>query len=460
MIPVAPPPPVLGCVLQKREKNRGGEKNREKWKTGKNPLSDVTKCCFSLLLLSFLSFLSPLGLPLQVITPLSSLFLPVPPGLSGSTTLINLRFFFEDFFVVGGTRNSQDHPSPMIEPTTDIVAVVVPEPPEAALTPEQRLWNACLVHATRDVGLLLREHPDVDVNWGHPGSFLNTPLHLCSSDENADIIRQLLAHPQIDVNRKNMGGWSPLLWACKDGRLGSVVALLLDRRVDVNSANIEGATAVWLCAFRGWADIARWLVVTHFEDLDVGIKTNGSHLAFPNTSSVEISQRDDERHFWDSDSAWWHRIKGRGDVQSLLLRFCHDRRLAAFEARLDLGMRGKHCNDCRLFAASHSLNCDSDAGVAKVFSLAVLLSDGYLRPRVPPWGGRGVHASAATKFYAIVERLPIELQMVICHLAVSSNRVVVLGSDSDLGFKHCLRLYAEEDEEIKSKREFFGCVVS
>lgn len=227
----------------------------------------------------------------------------------------------------------------MIEPTT-ILAAVAPEGAEAIPTPEQFLWNACLVHSARDVERLLKEEPGINVNWGNPGSFLNTPLHLCSSDENTDIIRLLLAHPKIDVNRKNAGGWSPLLWACKDGRLDSVVTLLRDPRVDVNSANIEGATSVWLCAFRGWADIARWLVVTHGEHLDVGIKTNESHLAHPNTSSLEISQRDDPKQFWDNDSTWWHRIKGRREVQSLLLRFCLDRKLATFEARLELAHKG------------------------------------------------------------------------------------------------------------------------
>ena len=205
----------------------------------------------------------------------------------------------------------------------------------------------------------MKEDLTVDVNWGNPSSYRNTALHLCAAEENLWLLALLLAHPKIDVNKKNAGGWTPLLWACKDGRLESVVVLLKDPRVDVNMVNLEGVTALWLTAFRGWSEIARWLVVCRSAELDLSLSTNDLHLAYPNTSALDIARRDDGKQFWDNDSTWWMRTKGRRDVQALLTRFVLDKELTTFEARLELALKGKlkqqqtattiRSNTCQLF---------------------------------------------------------------------------------------------------------------
>lgn len=95
-----------------------------------------------------------------------------------------------------------------------------------------------------------------------------------------------------------------------------------------------------------------------------------------------------------------------------------------------------------------------------MFSLVVLRTDGYLRARPVPWnGGKGLQASMALRFHSIVERLPMELQMVVCHRAYHSSRSVVLSCEAEMAFRHSLKLYAEEEELAKAKKDSFGCVI-
>ena len=74
-----------------------------------------------------------------------------------------------------------------------------------------------------------------------------------------------------------------------------------------------------------------------------------------------------------------------------------------------------------------------DALAAELFAVVVFLSDDLLQPR--PALATIIAASAATRFFAITSKLPMELQMILCHRVVGSMKQNILYKDSEVAFK-------------------------
>ena len=70
---------------------------------------------------------------------------------------------------------------------------------------------------------------------------MNTPLIAAVFGEDVNIIKKLLASPNIDVNKPGLQGVTPLYNACITGR-ADIVQLLIEARADVNKANKDGRT--------------------------------------------------------------------------------------------------------------------------------------------------------------------------------------------------------------------------
>ena len=62
-----------------------------------------------------------------------------------------------------------------------------------------------------------------------------------------DIITHVVDRGDVDLNAKNRGGWTALMYAAYIGH-DNVVNLLLESRVDVNTANNKGHTPLMLAA--------------------------------------------------------------------------------------------------------------------------------------------------------------------------------------------------------------------
>jgi len=77
---------------------------------------------------------------------------------------------------------------------------------------EQRLYNAAEYGHFEEVEALLRDHPDLNVNWKDLRGF--TALSWASWHGHTQVVKLLLAHPAIDVNAQTDGGYSPLLLGC------------------------------------------------------------------------------------------------------------------------------------------------------------------------------------------------------------------------------------------------------
>jgi len=80
--------------------------------------------------------------------------------------------------------------------------------------------------------------------------------------------------------------------------------------------------------------------------------------------------------------------------------------------------------------------CDARFGLAaKVFALTVFLCDGLLQPKPP-----ALISNPAVRFFTIASKLPMELQMILCHRVVGSMKQNILLKDSEAAFQSLARI--------------------
>jgi len=105
----------------------------------------------------------------------------------------------------------------------------------------------------------------------------------------------------------------------------------------------------------------------------------------------------------------------RTEVVSLLERFLANPALTRHELRVKLGVL--------------------DELAAEVFALTVFLCDDLLQLKPAPTTTTAAAAASASQFFTIISKLPMELQMVLCHRAVGSMKQNILHKDSEVAFK-------------------------
>ena len=79
-----------------------------------------------------------------------------------------------------------------------------------------------------------------------------------------------------------------------------------------------------------------------------------------------------------------------------------------------------------------------DEFAAELYAITVFLCDDllYLKPALPV---TMIASGAAIRFFTIAKRLPMELQMILCHCAVGSKKQNILHKDSEPAFKSLAR---------------------
>jgi len=90
-----------------------------------------------------------------------------------------------------------------------------------------------------------------------------------------------------------------------------------------------------------------------------------------------------------------------------------------------------------------------DELAAEVFALTVFLHDDLLQLKPASHLATPDHAAAAaaTRFFTIISKLPMELQMMLCHRAVGSRKQNILHIDSETAFKSLVRILLHSQTE-------------
>jgi len=265
---------------------------------------------------------------------------------------------------------------------------------------EEKLYEAVWDGRAFEVSSLLRDYPEINVNWTDNHW---TPLHITSFFGFVEVVKLLLAHPHIDVNLENDDGQTPLLLACHSGNESVFEVLLKDPRVDVTLDDNKGRTPLWWASCHGNYELAEWLIASGKDLGDIEKRRNWEGNEY---SALEIA-----REFNNTE------------VVPVLERFVANPALTRHEVRVKLGML--------------------DDLAAEVFALTVFLCDEllHLKP-ASHLAATPDHATAATatRFFAIAKRLPMELQMILCHRVLGSKRQNILRKDSEAAFKSLARI--------------------
>jgi len=226
---------------------------------------------------------------------------------------------------------------------------------------------------------ILRDHPEVNVNWKYPLVRDSSPLILATDSDNQGVIEILLGHPAIAINERDSCGDTPLMLACRKELTGGTLQLLLkDSRLLVNEPDGCGCTPLRWAACSGSLTVIRWMIALR-GDLDLG------------RQSCEYT-----------DAIGEARWRGRKEVVDLLERYKQDAEGTRHVVRAQL----------RYY----------DELASEVFALVVFLSEGLLRARshlVPP------RLRNIRRFFCIASQLPLELQMLLCHRVVRSGRNII-----------------------------------
>lgn len=90
--------------------------------------------------------------------------------------------------------------------------------------PCKPLWESAATHNTEDITLAIKQGANVNEPYPSNG---NTPLHIAAWNGYADIVKLLLAQPDINKNSKNSAGKTPLELA-EEKRFKEIILLLKD----------------------------------------------------------------------------------------------------------------------------------------------------------------------------------------------------------------------------------------
>ena len=134
---------------------------------------------------------------------------------------------------------------------------------------------SCLFFASNDgkvdvVKEILRNNPNLDVNWRNEEKEGKTALFAACVSGHSAIVAILLARPNINVNLRDDYGVTPFLGAIRNEQTESICEVLKDSRVDVNEPDGEGYTPLWHVAGYFSVDTIKcW--IAYGREMDLGI---------------------------------------------------------------------------------------------------------------------------------------------------------------------------------------------
>jgi len=240
----------------------------------------------------------------------------------------------------------------------------------------------------KELAELMRQDPGFKVNKvGRDG---NTLLHhACRESYRSAVIPLLLAHPDIDVNVKDIHRHTPFSYCCY-GRASCAREMLRDSRVKVNEPRGDGGAPLWWAAVNGRLDVIKtW--ITSGREMDLGKPGD----------------------IYKTDAVGGAKDNHLTEVATLLERFKRDATKTRHDMRVELGWY--------------------DEAAAEMFALVVFVSDGLLQINETT-------PTPAARFISIVRRLPLELQMLLCRRVVGSPKEIIPGKDSEVAFKELAKI--------------------
>ena len=259
----------------------------------------------------------------------------------------------------------------------------------------------------------LKDNPTWDVNEAFSGGW--TALHnSCYYKGSCEVVSVLLSHPDINVNKKDTRGRTPFGVAHMHGGKEVMKVLLEDSRVDINTPDRDGCSTFWWASYHGEMRAIKLMIASE-KDIDLDAEGVLDHKTY---TPVKIAK--------------WNK---HAEVVSLLSRFSENQSQVRFEVCRELGLSYSFAS--QLFATTVFLCDDYFILKSDNRSGGERLSGKMRLRRIKP----GV-SSDTERFFRIIVRLPIELQMMLSFRVYGSSKENIKSRDSESAFRHLVKTFA------------------
>jgi len=288
---------------------------------------------------------------------------------------------------------------------------------------EEQLFEAS-TSGNLEIVKRLANDPSVNVNWGDPEHDRTAFLRACFCGHLA-IVEFLLRHPRVDVNKQQKEGATPFLIASCYGHPAVVSLLQADMRINVNTPTRDLCSPLWFAAMNGHLHVVQVILVSGRE-VGTKIKSIAGPSPWSNKTAAGMARFQGTRtkDHGESDDEYARGKQNGPLIATLLESFDADPATTRQQLRELPELR--------------------DPFISDLFALVIFLCDDLLavRAKSSPFG---TSIRKAARFFQIVQRLPMELQMVLCNRVFGAAKNSVLTKDSEPAFKKLGRLLAREN---------------
>jgi hypothetical protein len=250
---------------------------------------------------------------------------------------------------------------------------------------ERKLVETCRNGDASEVADIIKNNPELDLNCVVQGYL--TPIHECCYRGNAPLVKLLLSNSRVNVNTQTSIGYNPFMTACGLGRASVVKVMLKDNRVLITEPCMDGDTPL--------RKTLRGCDIPVFKQMIA----SGRDFGMDQSDIKNVGE-------------WYLRPSGEPSYYSQTLElaedFVRDPDSTRYKVRCEVGY----------FRELSAAN----------FASVVFLCEDLLK--VGP-----EHPAKTARFFSIAQRLPMELQMILCHRSVGSASDFILSSDSEVAFK-------------------------
>lgn len=258
--------------------------------------------------------------------------------------------------------------------------------------------HKCLVEAIctdneNEVERILTENELIDWSIGWP-TYSSPLIEACSETKSVKILSLLLNHPSVDVNFKDVYGDRAIILACLGGKDDFVAILVEDPRVELNVTDANGVSLLkWLVRQERLDYIKLWI-------------SSGKEMVLRPPGGL------------GNDVIGHARKKKKVEFENLLVEFRDRPEDTRHKIRLELGW--------------YERTGWYEKMAASFYAQSIFLCDGLVQIRTNA-------DEDTTRFFTIISKLPLELQMTLCLRAAGSMKSLVSGKDSEWAFRELVK---------------------
>ena len=298
---------------------------------------------------------------------------------------------------------------------------------------------------------LLLAHTLANVNCKGPGGV--TLLQCAAKTATVSAVRMLLTLPGIDVNYRTKSSESPLFSAARSGSTQAFRLLLHDPRVKVEWGSSAVKSVAGLGCEKGQEKILWELALSPRVDLNASIVKH-SAIMVPLWMVASKAQLASVKALLASPKEIRTSHEGQGIVDRL-----RDKPFKVTDHQAIIDLIGEYeANPGKVRRRLwHELQLEGDLA-ALLFATTVMVCDGYLELVGPSSGvteasgkkevASDTLANQARRFFCMITKLPMELQMVVCNQVYGLAEDTIPASQREGGFVVCVAWGAKKKSEL------------